>query len=375
MNKSKSLVTGPAMCLAVGLLTLFSWNIIESSGRQIYMTAEQLIENPEHPTNPKAGRCLRPKEVFRLADKGDEYYFRYIADVKIAPDKSLFILDSQQLLQFSKEGGYLRNYYKKGQGPGELSQAIGFDFAHGQLVVYSFPPQKAVWFDLQGRLVRDVSLSRSGGHLWFYFFQNGAYWFVRDDIPSLTGRTEPVFVQQAVVAVSENGERAENITSYSNKGFAVGSRYAYQDSYGVRYKNRYFIFSNSREYMLHIFDCDTRRASRNVTRKYHRVKRPDNIPQTEIVGVDGKKYRMPGADYLADIQGLFEHKDMIWVMTSTTDAERGTLFDVFNLEGAYVDAYWIKWPGSLISISDDIIFLRERADDGTIAVVGYQIIE
>ncbi len=375
MGKSEFAAAKAILILALGIIMILILGSGEPFIRRTYSIYEQIVQNPGRPHNPKAGRTVRLKETVRLTDESGKFYFRYVGDAKFAPDKSLFILDRQQLLQFSKEGKYLRNYYKKGQGPGELNQVTGFDFAHDGVIVHSFFPQKAVWFDFQGRLITDISLEKSGIHLWFYFFGHKAYWFVRDDIPPLTGRTESLYAQQVVVAVSENGKEVADVASYVRKGFAVGNRYRFQDSYGVRFKKRYFIFSNSREYSFHILDCELRKALRSVTRKYDRIRCPPNRREEEIIGPDGKKFPIPGANYLTDIQGLFEYRGTICVMTSTTNIERGTLIDVFNINGEYIDAFWLKFRGSLISVSEDVFFVREKAEDETIQVVGYKVVE
>ena len=63
-----------------------------------------------------------PKEVLAISDEGTrEYYFKNPRDLTIAPDGSLFLLDEFQVLHFDKAGKFVRNLYKKGQGPGEMS--------------------------------------------------------------------------------------------------------------------------------------------------------------------------------------------------------------------------------------------------------------
>jgi hypothetical protein len=40
--------------------------------------------------------------------------------IKTAPDGSIFVLDEKQFLKFDKKGKFIKNLFKKGQGPGEF---------------------------------------------------------------------------------------------------------------------------------------------------------------------------------------------------------------------------------------------------------------
>jgi len=76
-----------------------------------------VIKNTEKPKNPDAGRILQLKEEFRITDESGKYFFRSPRNLQIAQNGNLFVQDNEQLLQFDSEGTYLRDLYKKGQGP------------------------------------------------------------------------------------------------------------------------------------------------------------------------------------------------------------------------------------------------------------------
>jgi hypothetical protein len=54
---------------------------------------QEVIENPEKPLIKKAGRVVELKEVLSIHDVGDDYYFKYPSNLKVAPDGSIFFLD------------------------------------------------------------------------------------------------------------------------------------------------------------------------------------------------------------------------------------------------------------------------------------------
>ena len=83
----------------------------------------------------------------------------------------------------------------------------------------------------------------------------------------------------------------------------------------------------------------------------------------------------PKPDFESDILELFLPDAHLWVRTSTVDAEKGPLFDVFSAEGDFLDSFHVPVKGKIIGIRGDTIFVEETADDGTIAVVLYENLE
>ena len=81
----------------------------------------QIIENPAKPKAANAGRVIVPQEVVAISDEGTSaYYFKWPAELRIGPNGSLIVTDDGQILHFDAKGMFLRNLFKKGQGPGEM---------------------------------------------------------------------------------------------------------------------------------------------------------------------------------------------------------------------------------------------------------------
>jgi len=110
--------------------------------------AQEMIENPGKPLSKKAGRILKLKEVLRIGDVGDEFYFRFPKNLKVTPDGSIFIQDIDQLLHFDQNGKFVRNFFKKGRGPGEMGYVINYCFHDGNIIIQSSMPYKILWFGL-----------------------------------------------------------------------------------------------------------------------------------------------------------------------------------------------------------------------------------
>ena len=83
-------------------------------------SAQEIIENPEKPPSKNAGRVVQLKEILRIKDVKGQFYFKGPWDVKTAKDGSIFVHEPDRLLMFDSDGKFIRDLYKKGEGPGEL---------------------------------------------------------------------------------------------------------------------------------------------------------------------------------------------------------------------------------------------------------------
>ena len=82
----------------------------------------QIIENPAKPIAKNAGRIVTLEEELRIEDTGAGYFFKNPGPIRVSPRGDIFFKDGpEQALHFDPEGRFVRNLFKKGQGPGELS--------------------------------------------------------------------------------------------------------------------------------------------------------------------------------------------------------------------------------------------------------------
>ena len=112
--------------------------------------SQTVIENPEKPLSKNAGRVLKLKEVLRITDESGGYYFKgmYPRELKVAHDGSIFFRDEEQILKFSPVGEFIKNFFKKGQGPGEISGwNYPFALCNDEIYVYDSIPRKIIHFD------------------------------------------------------------------------------------------------------------------------------------------------------------------------------------------------------------------------------------
>ena len=171
------------------LLWLAGWLVISvpQVASQHNQNESLLIKNPDRPLNPEAGRHLTLTEVFRITDEGGEFYFKHPRDIRIGPGGNIYIADEEQLLKFTPEGVFIKNLYKKGQGPGEIQGYFQFAISGGRIYAYDKRPGKLICFDLDGKLIEEFRVQGHPGD--FYGLLDGKFVFLETSRPPVEQRT------------------------------------------------------------------------------------------------------------------------------------------------------------------------------------------
>lgn len=358
----------------------------------IFSLSQEIIENPEKPLSKKAGRVVDLKEVLSIHDVGDAYYFKYPSNLKIAPDGSIFFLDwrSNQLLQFDTNGKFLRNFFKKGQGPGELSSVSNFFFEGSNIIIYDARLQKILWLNFNGEAVKEFKV-RKKARFMFRLYHEDAYYFIQYNVQFTKKMPSYVDVPYHLVSISENGNEAHELTSFLLKAYVISGKGGGGGSFNIEkmitapLANRYLFISHSTEYLVKLFDAETNKIIRSFSREYKRVKPSSEYKERMKkggIGIDGKHYTEPVQKYRNDIQNLFVNQKMLWVMTSTEDKKKGILFDVFDLEGRYVDKFYLKFTeenfpryGGInrMAVSGEFLYQIETTPEETYVIKKYKI--
>jgi len=128
--------------------------------------------------------------------------------------------------------------------------------------------------------------------------------------------------------------------------------------------------SHTSEYQIKIFDLEKNSPGRSFSRKYKRVK-PKSYSDEDII-VQGKKYDELKLKYVQDIKDIFALENCIWVVTSTEN-KKGTLIDVFDYRGNYLDNFYLILKGTIMAACEEYIFVREQNKYGAAEIVKYSI--
>ncbi len=339
--------------------------------------AQDIIENPEKPLNSKAGRILMLKEELRITDEGGEFFFQYPSNVKVAPDGSIFMSDREQLLRFDGNGTFIHNFFKKGQGPGEINYLRDYVFRDGKLIVITSSPVKIMTFYLNGELFDDVTLHESFWFLNFQFLYGQRYFFFKNDRPD-TGDKPGVFdAPYVLISMDRNGQNIKEHFSLPYQFFLTGGAGSGLGRLtSIPYKNKFLFIANTEDYLVKLYDIESHKILRSFRRKYKRVKPPEDYRWGGIYSRDGKRMGPPPPKFFNDISALYIVNDKLWVRTSTRDEEKGYLIDVFEFDGRFVDSFYLKTDlRGIISTQGDLIFIRESDENEIVTVVKYTIVE
>jgi hypothetical protein len=338
--------------------------------------AQEIIENPERPLEKNAGRSLKLEEVFRITDESGDFYFSAPLDLKVDSEGSFFLIDENQILKFSSDGRFLKNLFKKGQGPGEISSRshsrLSYFLLRNGIFLYDPPGNKIIHMDGNGNLIEEVKLEVSLLSE-LYGPANEGFIF-SDEASAPLGKSGFHDVDMSIIWVSRDGSSSRKVMAlpkelYVDKNFGMD----WAPFYGLLEGEAQKLFvCHTCEYKIVLVDLVKGQVIKKFTRKYPRAKYVMKERQKQFY--ERLKIKLPERKYKNDILGLFLNKGNLWVKTSKTDKKRGMLIDVFNKEGKYIDNFYLKLNGTLMAVQGDFIFVGEKDEKENIQIVKYKII-
>lgn len=349
----------------------------------------KIIENPAVPPGENAGRVIIPQEVMRITDESGDFYFKDPGYIKIAPDESIFLVDENQFLRFDKQGKFLNNQQKPGQGPGEYTYLLYYQFMSNKIYIFGTSPFKLVETGLQGNLLRETRLTGAQSFRRVLGFIEGKdkFWFVsssdREIINRNTGE-QTLDLELAWGTLEGKVEKTGILfpeTWYMVKetskdgGIRVRLRSMVHPIF-IRHQTNLYV-SNTQKYLVQCVDLEKAKVAHKFTRKYASVPHVDDKTKEEnnrAIGVE--------PEYFSDIQAVHFYNDQIWIFTSTVVKDKGVLVDVFTKEGKYIDNFYLKLPrvttandleDKTLTLYKNFLFTAEEDDDGSMSVVKYKL--
>ena len=348
------------------LLCLFIFNFMAF--------AQTIIENPKKPLSRNAGRVLKLEEVFRITDERENFYLKSPGNLKLSSDGFIYIKDMEQLLKFSSEGKFIKNLFKKGQGPGEVSTAFSYSYSiyKDEIYIYDRGSNKIIRTDLNGNMTEEKRLKTFPGSF-LYITDHWLIFWKQIWPPQGEWKSQIYDLKNNFILVSKEEETEKKIHDFPTKMFlAPRAASSWTNLYWILdNENEQLYISHTGEYLIKSLDLEKGEITRSFRRKYPRVK-------YEMKEWDKKFYKLhhpPKKKFESDVLGLFVCDGFLWVKTSTKYETKGILIDVFNKEGKYVDNFYLNHEGSLMAAHGDFIFVKETDEDENIQIVKYKIVE
>jgi hypothetical protein len=345
--------------------------------------AQQVIDNPEKPPSPQAGRVIRLKEVARVSEEPGKFFFEQPWDLFAGRDGSIYVQEPRKLYKFDTDCKFVRNLLKWGEGPGELSGNLTDVLVRdSEILLYSSNVYKLLRLDLDGKLLEETRFVTGFGRLLGY--QNGRYAvmrFERKDVPRTNGIVEQDY---RLAFLSGTGDVANTphvfpltVTQFSR---TVGGRPTGGTSLISRFMplpvdDRFVFLFHTPEYLIRVIDLETGDLALSFRRKYERIEYQHTVPKNM------PDYPFP--KYHNDLCRLLWHNGQLWAVTSTFDKAKGLLVDVFSRDGRYLDNFYLPLlkirtnnPQYYVPMAvwGDFLYVLEPDEDDIISLVKYEII-
>jgi hypothetical protein len=336
-----------------------------------------------------AGRVLNLYQVLRIEDSQADYYLKSPRDIQIATDGTLFVVDEDQFLKFDVNGHFIKNLYKKGQGPGELEGISDLIITEDALIVLQGQPNKILLMSHDGEFIREFRPVPRVSRL--CAVHDGLFVTAHYGPPKLDkvgDEAKIIDVSWTLGYMSDNQNAEELELEFPVRWFAkriaggralIASHIA--EFIAEPYKDKFLVICHSEEYKLRLFDLGQKQIVKDFGREYRRVRfRKDDSGRVEIR--PEVFHFVPPVKHLNDVQQLFIRGDYIWVMTSTIEPGQGVLFDVFNEQGEYVDHFYLPLQQSVIAealedlpltFQGDHMYVVEYDEDDLPSIVKYRI--
>jgi hypothetical protein len=339
-----------------------------------FVQGQTRADNPKQPLAKNAGRVLELKEVLRITEKGDQFYFGaspggFVGE-GVNTDGYIYIqAGKNQILKFTPGGEFIKNIIRGGQGPGEVSPYFKFLVGGPDVFIVDFGQNRVIRLTTAGELVHQWTVPRAYDDL-IGILGDGLL-FSRTNYPPIEERKGKLMdTPHEVLRVSKDGLEEKLVHTFSVLRFFAQGAAAFWAPFhaAVSDDGRFLFVNHTAEYEISVLDLGTGKIIRNFTREYRRVKHVPFPGEAKF----SREYNFKRL-YEADITGLYVFRDRLWVKTSTTDKENGTLFDVFSFDGTYLDVFVLK--KNMTSIQKGRLMIWETDAEGNGALVIYAVKE
>jgi len=341
-------------------------------------TAQTIIENTAKPLSRNAGRIVTLKEEMQIEDTGEGFFFKNPYTIRVSPSGDIFIKDGpEQALQFNPQGRFIRNLFKKGQGPGELTSVTDIWASPDRLYLLGYPAKLLV-YDYEGNLVQELPFR--SGHIGsrFILAEPGnllVYGFGR---PNPTKGTGFIDTPWDITEIDPDGASFKTIASFPirtflevQEGGAVAGT-AWNLFQVVALDGNSLFLNYTPEYMVDNFVKDKQAVVLRFRRPYERIKRSSGG------GVSSSASSGPPApEFLPDIYDLHIVDGHLWVQTYAITEGKGNLVDVYDTKGRYIDSFFIQSmmknedgePARLrMTIVSGFAYFKEETSDGLVII-------
>jgi hypothetical protein len=232
--------------------------------------------------------------------------------------------------------------------------------------------RKIVTRSLEGEYKTEIRNPEFGFTNLLGIFDNGLL-FERVEVQAEKPTSRLYDKNNVIVRLTKDGRIEKKLVSVVNQQFYIspsqGGGSMNWDPFAVAIDGNRLYVNATQDYQIRVIDLATGRDEGLLRREYPRVKHP----LKDWEKMFASKFNAPSRSHENDIQALFHDGSRLWVKTSTEDKENGTLFDVFDAAGRFIDSVRIK--GRVVKIDGDVLFINELDKDELPSLAKYRIAE
>jgi hypothetical protein len=346
----------------------------------LVLEAQDIIENPEKPIHPDAGRVLKMEEVYRIKSEGEDYYFRGANELKVDVEGHIFISDywssanRSHFVHFSPEGKFIRDLYRQGEGPGEINSGFGFALTKTGIFVLDYMKRKIIIMEKDGRFLSEFKL-QLGSINEFLGIYNDWLLFMRREYPPERKTSKLYDIDNVIFGISKDGKSSKEFVTLQNQQFLIslakgGGSMSWDPFMAVLGGDKIYL-CRSQEYLIEVFDLNQGQVAGGFTRKYPRVKHVMRDWEKDFIN----RNDAPGKRYAPDIEEIvYDDRGRLWIRTSTEN-EMGILYDVFSTEGKFLDSFYVPTKRKILAVDQNALFSSEIDEEEFPYVVKHRIME
>ncbi len=338
----------------------------------------KIIKNPIEPISGSVKRLVQLKEIMRIKDNGRDIIFRWPENVVVDDNENIYFLSTPHLYKYDKNGNFIFKLIGEGQGPGEADPGLRkhFAFINNEILIRAISPPKAMIFQLDGILKNEIKLESFRRLEFIGSFQDKIYAFQEEISMVPRGKNGYVDVPTPVYEFSTDFQEHKKIYTFPINYYFVGSAFFGQAflEYALKDFQSLFVVHTS-EYKITKFNLESKRVEDFITRKFNRVKRPKRKKKP------GFTYG-PDREYYQDIHKLLVFGNYLWVFTSEKNENDHWLVDVYDMDGKFVDYFFLCFPDNLepkryqniqLIAWKDYLYSIDQDSEGYYSIAKYRI--
>ncbi len=336
----------------------------------------------KEPNSKNPDRIITLKKKFQICGDSSEDYFLKSPRSPLWIGEQLLLPDQEQLLLFSVEGHFVKNLYKKGEGPGEWGQTSTISPTPQGFCILSYQPAKLLFFDKELHFQKEIRFDKTQSMLRLAHAgpEGGSVFASEIDFAKI--KTGNSAFKSLLKQFDAKGQITETDLSFDyqvysyvqrNKNSVMVSMESIQPFiYAQLPGSPLLLLACREEYRLELLDLQkktvTKRLLRSVDRQPWRNQEGRNRPEGA-----------PVRNYFNDISAISSDGISFWVFSSEIDKTKGIRVDLIGTQGEYLDRFWLPLPGldhpgqlerSPIAISGkSITWVHQDEDDNPIVSI------